>query len=102
MFRFNFIAAINLNVSNFIQNIFRYAFNPYTSIFGNLTWGIIFGFIGAGLFIGSRSVQTAFTYLILVGIVFGLILPQAIIGIFGLMVVFIATSAFYVVFVEGR
>ena len=96
------ISAISINVSDFINNWLQYSFNPYTSMLGNLVWGIIFGFIGAGIFVGSKSVQTAFTYLVIVGVVFGLILPQAIIGIFGLIVVFIAASVFYTVFVEGK
>jgi len=95
-----FFVTLDINITNFSQNFLRWAFNPYTSIFANFTWGIIFGFIGAGLFVGSKSIITAFTYLVLVGIVFAIILPWAIIAIFGLVLVFIGTTAFYVILVE--
>jgi len=93
---------ININISDFLSRWLQYAFNPYTSILSNLVWGILFGFIGAGIFVGSKSVQTAFTYLVIVGIVFSIILPAAVLAIFATIVVFIAASAFYVIFIEGR
>jgi len=96
------LVSVDINITNFTENIFRYAFNPYISIFGNFTWGIIFGFIGAGLFIASRSTATAFTYLVLIGLVFGVLLPEALVGIFGMIVAFIAAAAFYVILVESR
>jgi len=92
--------TVDINVTNFTQNFLIFAFNPYTSIFANFTWGIIFGFVGAGLYVGSKSVITIFAYLVMVGIVFAAILPIAIIGIFGLILVFIGTTAFYVILIE--
>ena len=74
--------TIDINVTNFTSNFLRYAFDPYTSLFGNFTWGIIFGFIGAGILVGSRSMVATFTYLVIVGLVFSAILPVALIAIF--------------------
>jgi len=96
------MVTIDINVSDFITNWSQYAFNPYTSLFGNLTWGFIFGFIGAGLYVGSKSQATAFTYLVIVGVIFAVILPEALIGIFGIIVAFIGTVALYVAFVTTR
>lgn len=94
------VIDINLNLSNFSQNIFVYAFNPYVSLFGNFTWGIIFGFIGAGLFVGSGSNRTAFTYLIIVGLIFSIVLPAALIALFGLVAAFIAAAYMFKTFVK--
>lgn len=102
MFKSLNLMYVDINITNFTENIFRYAFDPYISIFGNFTWGIIFGFIGAGIFVASRSAVTTFGYLIIVGLVFGLILPTAFIGILGLIVVFIGTVAFYFLLVESK
>jgi len=99
---FILMVTIDINISDFVQNFLKYAFDPYTSIFANLAWGIIFGFIGAGLYVGSRSIVTMFTYLALVGITFAIILPFALVAIFGLILVFIGTTAFYVILVEGK
>ena len=99
---YSLMVTIDINVSNFTSGFLRYAFDPYTSIFANLAWGIIFGFIGAGLYVGSRSIITMFTFLTLVGIIFAIILPWAIVAIFGLILVFIGTTAFYVILVEER
>jgi len=96
------MVTVDLNVTDFIGNWLQYAFDPYTSLFANLTWGILFGFIGAGLYVGSKSTATAFTYLVVVGLIFGLILPEAVVGLFGLLLVFIGTSAMYVAFVTRR
>ena len=94
------LVTVDINVSDFIGNFLQYAFDPYTSIFANFAWGIIFGFIGAGIFVGSKSIITIFTYLAVVGIVFAVILPIALIAIFGLILVFIGTVAFYTILVE--
>jgi len=99
IFLYSLFVTIEINVSNFVENFIRYAFDPYTSLFANFAWGIIFGFVGAGIFVGSRSIITVFTYLVIVGVVFAIILPIAIIAIFGLILVFIGTTAFYVILV---
>jgi len=96
-----FLVTIDINVSNFINEYLRYAFDPYTSMFGNFTWGIIFGFVGAALYVGSKSIPTVFTYLALIGLIFAIILPWGIFAIFGLILVFIGTTAFYVLLIDS-
>ena len=83
--------------------IFVYAFNPYISIFGNLTWGIIFGFIGVAIYAQSeRQMLTTFGYLVIVGIIFSVILPIGLIAIFGLLSAFIVGSILYHTIVESN
>jgi len=95
--------GINLSFSNFTDaGIIRVAFDPYLSIFGNFTWGILFGFIGAGLYANERSIATTSIYLILVGIFFSIIFPLWIVYIFGLLLSFLLTTIFYVTFVKSR
>lgn len=96
------LISIDINVSEFIGNSMRFAFDPYTSLFGNLTWGFIFGFMGAGVFVGSKSQTTTFTYLVIVAISFAIILPDVMIGLFGVILAFIGTTALYVAFVTSR
>jgi len=96
------LVTVDINLSDFISNWTQYAFNPYTSLFGNLTWGFIFGFIGAGIYMGSKSQATTFTYLVIVGIIFAVILPQAMIGILGIIITFMGTVALYIAFVTTR
>ena len=100
MFMVNFT---DFNVTNFMQRIFVYAFNPYISLFGNLTWGIIFGFIGAAIYAGSEENYLIVAgYLIMMGTIFALILPYHFVAVFGLLLAFIATSIVYKAFVESR
>jgi len=94
--------TFELNFTNFTQNWLIYAFDPYTSLFANMTWGILFGFIGAGIYVGSRSVQAVFTYLVVVGLIFGIILPSALAAIFVFILTFMGASALYIVFVSSR
>lgn len=97
------LMGINLSFSNFTDaGIIRVAFDPYLSIFGNFTWGILFGFIGAGLYANERSIATTSIYLILVGIFFSIIFPLWIVYIFGLLLSFLLTTIFYVTFVKSR
>jgi len=96
-------AAINLNMSNFTRDgIIKVAFNPYVSIFGNMTWGIILGFIGAGLYANERSLATIVTYLVLVGMFFAIILPSPIVAILSLILIFAVTVILYKTFVEAK
>ena len=84
-------------------NIFGYAFEPYITLFGNITWGIIFGFMGAALYVAAeRSVLHIFGYLIIVGVFFAIILPTALIAILGLIASFIGATIVYRTFVESR
>lgn len=92
----------DFNITNFTSNWLVYAFSPYASIFGNAMWGIIFGFMGAGIYAGSRSGPTVFTFLIIVGLIFSIILPEALIAIFVMVVTLIGTSALYVVYVTKK
>lgn len=93
---YEIILAINLNLSNLTSyGIFRAAFDPYYSIFGEFTWGIILGFIGAALYINERSVATIMGYLILVGFFTSIIFPSHVIVIFGILLSFILATVFY-------
>jgi len=96
------MVSFDFNISNFTQNIFVWAFDPYTSLFGNITWGIIFGFLGTGMYVGSRSAPTAFTFLAIVGLIFAAILPDALVAIFVLLMTFIGTGALYIVYVTRK
>lgn len=94
--------TFDFNVSDFINNWLRYAFDPYTSLFGNITWGILFGFIGGGLYVGSKSTVTVFTYLTVVGLIFAAVLPLALSAIFVMILTFIGTIALYIVYVTRK
>lgn len=95
--------GIDLSLDNFTNSgIIRVAFDPYLSIFGNFTWGIIFGFIGAGLYANERSIATISIYLILVGIFFSIIFPLWVVYIFGLLLSFLLATVFYITFVKTR
>jgi len=96
------MVSIDINVTEFLKQPFKYAFDPYVSLFGNLTWGILFGFMGAGIYVGSHSQTTTFAYLVIVGIVFSIILPSAIIAIFGIIMAFIGAVALYTLYVQKR
>ena len=92
----------SFNLTNFTVNIFRYALDPYLSLFGNITWGFIFGFIGAGIYVNSRSIPTLFGYLLVVGLIFSVILPSAVYAIFALLTTLSGTAILYKVLVERR
>jgi len=97
------LTVYQFNFTNFTEaGIIRIAFDPYLSIFGNFTWGIIFGFIGAGLYAGNRSLGLSITYLILVGIFISIIFPIQVMAIFGLILAFLLATVFYITFVEKR
>lgn len=85
-----------------VQGILRVAFDPYFSVFGEFTWGIIFGFIGAGLYINERSIGSIATFLILVGVFATIILPSEIIFLFSIILAFIITTIFYITFIESK
>jgi len=96
------LAVFDFNLTNFTQNWLVYAFDPYMNIFGNVTWGLIFGFVGAGVYVGSRSGPTAFTYLVIVGLIFSAILPEPLIAVFVLILTFLGTGALYIVYVTRK
>jgi len=89
------------NFSNFSRDGFlRVAFDPYLSIFGNFTWGAIFGFMGAGLFASNRSIGLAITYLVLVGIFVAIIFPEQLIALFGILLAFLVATVLYRTFIK--
>lgn len=89
------------NFSNFTRDgIIKVAFNPYLEVFGNFTWGIIFGFIGAAIYANERSIGTATIYLILVGAFMAIVFPLAVAGIFGLLLAFLLAVIFYKAFIQ--
>ena len=97
------MAVYQYNFSNFTADgILRVAFDPYLSIFGNFTWGIIFGFIGAGLYASNRSLGLSLTYLVLVGMFMSIIFPAQIIAIFGLLLAFLLATVFYIAFIQKQ
>ena len=102
----SFLAQINLNLSNMTYEIMRYSVEPYINIFGNFFWGIFFGFIGASIYGAgagdSRIYIVLMSYLVGVGIIFSIILDNATIAIFGLLLAFLVSAILYKVFVEPK
>jgi len=97
------MAAIELNFTNFTnEGLIRAPMVPYLTIFGNLLWGILFGFIGGAVYANERSLGTSAAYLILVGAFMAFILPVPIIAIFGLLLAFIVAVILYITFVTMR
>lgn len=96
------MAFIEFNLSNFSVNMFRISFGPYIDTFGSLFFAIFFGFIGAGLYANERSIGTITTYLILIGAFMGIVMPDAVAAIFGLLLAFAIAVIFYRTFVETK
>lgn len=98
------VVMVNITAFNFTEfingGIIKWGMNPYYTIFGNFTWGIILGFIGAGLYANERSVGTVMLYLLLVGIFFSIIFPMPITYLFGLIFTFLITIILYKAFIE--
>lgn len=95
--------SIDLDFDNFTdEGIFKVGFSPYVAILGNFTWGIIFGFIGAGLYANERSIAAISAYLILVGTFFSIILPYSVVYLFGLILAFVLTVIFFVAFIRKK
>ena len=98
----NLILSSIVNFSNFTSDgIFKVSFQVYLVIFHDLFWGLLFGFIGAGIYANNRNKSTIATYLILVGAILGVILPTHIVGIFGIILGFILAVIFYKSFIES-
>ena len=96
-------AAIDFSLTNLTtEGILRVAFDTYYTVFGNLTWGIILGFIGAGLYANERSIGTIATYLVLVGIFASMLFPAQVVMLFGLILAFLLSVIFYISFIEVR
>ena len=96
-------ASLDFNLTNFTRDgIIRVAFDPYYAIFGNFTWGVIFGFIGVALYANERSIGTITTYLIIVGIFMSIIFPSILMGLFGMILAFTIAVIFYRTFIESK
>jgi len=99
----NAVPPIDISFDDFIDDgIFKISFSPYVAILGNFTWGIIFGFIGAGLYANERSIAVISAYLILVGTFFSIILPYSVVYLFGLVLAFVLTVIFFVAFIRKK
>lgn len=96
------MSFIEFNLTNFSMNMFRLSFGTYIDTFGSLFFAIFFGFIGAGLYANERSIGTITTYLILVGAFMGIVMPDAVVAIFGLLLAFALAVIFYRTFVETK
>jgi len=96
------LVSIDINLSDFVRNWSQYAFNPYTSIFGDLAFGILFGFIGAGIYVGAGSKVSVFGYMIVIGIIFAVVFPAIMILMFGVLVTFIGTGVLYNVYARTK
>jgi hypothetical protein len=94
------------NFSNFTRDgILRVAFDPYLSVFGNFTWGIIAGFIGAAIYVNERSIGTLAIYLILTGVFMSIVFrgPAAVLsGLFGIFLAVLLAVIFFKAFVQDN
>lgn len=98
--RIVFVDIPALNFNDFIEGgIVKWGMQPYYVIFGNFTWGIILGFIGAALYANERSTATVMLYLLLVGVFFSIIFPMPVVYLFGLIFAFTLTYILYRAFV---
>lgn len=97
------MATIDFNLTNMTRDgIFYVAFNPYTHVLGNLTWGVIMGFIGAGLYANERSIGTITTYMIVMGVFGSIVFPDQLVFLFGIIVAFLLSVIFYKTFIEVK
>ena len=101
------ILTIDVNITNFTTGGWaRMAVAPYIPIFGGLFWGMLFGFIGAAIYVsgeGDPRIYLIITgYLFIVGLIFGIALTAPVIAIFGLILTFLVTNIFYKTFVESK
>ena len=95
--------SIDLNFSNFtLGGIMRWSMGPYLGIFGNIFWGIMFGFIGGAIYANERSLGTTAAYLILVGAFTSFIFPGALVALFGILLTFIVSVILYITFIQVR
>ena len=97
------IGVIDINLSNFTDDLLYYAFAPYIYIFHDFFWGMFFGFIGGAIYVASEgNYLLIFGYLVLMGFFFGIILPFALVAIVGLIAAFIGATIVYRAFVETK
>ena len=97
------VGAFQFNLTNITDGgLARAMFDCYRVIFGNFFWAIVFGFIGAGIYVNERSIGTIVTYLILVGIFMSIIFSTSVVAIFGVFLAFLLTVIFFKAFVDRR
>jgi len=97
----NVLVTLPVNLSEFMQSPFTYAFAPYIALLGVFTWGIIMGFMGAAIYVSSeRQTFTVLGYLVLVGVSFAVLLPAGLAYILGLTMAFIVTAILFKIFVD--
>ena len=97
------IGLTDFNLTDFLSRYMVYAFQPYTELLGSMTWGIIFGFVGAAIYVSSeRQLLTVFIYLLVMALVFSIILPYAFVAIISIIITFIGTTIIYNTYVKVR
>lgn len=97
------VCAFEFNLTNITDGgLARAMFDCYRLIFGNFFWAIVFGFIGAGIYVNERSIGTIVTYLILVGMFISIIFTLEVVAIFGLFLGFLLSVIFFKAFVDKK
>lgn len=95
------VCSFQFNLTNLTDyGIARAMFWCYRELFGNFFFAIMFGFIGAGIYVNERSIGSIVTYLILVGIFMSIIFTTEVIAIFGVFLAFLLGVIFYKAFIE--
>jgi hypothetical protein len=95
------VGAFKFNLTNLTDyGIARAMFWCYRSIFGNYFFAIMFGFIGAGIYVNERSIGSIVTYLILVGIFMSIVLTTEVVAIFGVFLAFLLGVIFFKAFID--
>lgn len=97
------VCAFQFNLTNLTDGgLARAMFACYQSVFGNFFWAIVFGFIGAGIYVNERSIGSIVTYLMLLGIFISIIFSASVVAIFGLFLAFLLTVVFFKAFVDRK
>ena len=97
------ICAFQFNLTNLTDGgLARAMFECYRTIFGNFFWALVFGFIGAGIYVNERSIGSIVTYLMLLGVFVSIIFTFDVIAIFGLFLAFLLAVIFFKAFVDRK
>jgi len=92
-----------LNFSDFMdEGIFRIGFYVYLVLFHDLFWGILGGIIGGGIYAQKQAIGTTALFLIIWGTFFGIVLPEPVMPIFGIILAFLLSVAYYHTFVKKQ
>ena len=54
------LMAVMFNLTDFMDNWMVHSFGVYTNLLGNFAWGIMFGFIGAGIYCSLKYIFVVF------------------------------------------